>query len=161
MEVRTSSKCPHGCHPSPGSFQRSSSDSRVSPDKERTGKAPGMLSHSPPIRGVEEPYDFALRDIQLRLSHWGPPCHNMGLCSRPGEDPNAWKQFGPKQTRTIEPRYRPPGRRWILAAVLKGAQFCVLQNKHSSSSDVESMPGVGGGGRGGGVWILAVFRNWV
>jgi len=26
----------------------------------------------------------------------GPPIHNMGLCSRPGEDPNAWKQFGPE-----------------------------------------------------------------
>ena len=26
----------------------------------------------------------------------GPPIHNMGPCSRPGEDPNAWKQFGPK-----------------------------------------------------------------
>jgi hypothetical protein len=25
-----------------------------------------------------------------------PPIHNMGLCSRPGEDPNAWKQFGPE-----------------------------------------------------------------
>jgi len=39
-----------------------------------------------------------LRDIQLRLSqwgYWGPLIHNMGLCSRPGEDPNAWKQFGP------------------------------------------------------------------
>jgi hypothetical protein len=40
-----------------------------------------------------------LRDIQLRLSqwgYWGPPNHNMGPCIRPGEDPNAWKQFGPK-----------------------------------------------------------------
>ena len=39
------------------------------------------------------------RDIQLLLSLsvglLGPPIHNMGLCSRPGEDPNAWKQFGP------------------------------------------------------------------
>jgi hypothetical protein len=23
---------------------------------------------------------------------------NMGLCSRPGEDPNDWKQFGPETT---------------------------------------------------------------
>ena len=23
----------------------------------------------------------------------GPPIHNMGLCSRLGEDPNAWKHF--------------------------------------------------------------------
>ena len=33
----------------------------------------------------------------------GPPIHNMGPCSRPGEDPNAWKQFGPEPTRAIEP----------------------------------------------------------
>jgi hypothetical protein len=26
----------------------------------------------------------------------GPPIQNMGLCSRPGEEPNAWKQFGPE-----------------------------------------------------------------
>ena len=44
----------------------------------------------------------------------GPPNHNMGLCSRPGEDTNAWKQFGPEPTRAIEPRYRPPGQQWIL-----------------------------------------------
>jgi hypothetical protein len=25
----------------------------------------------------------------------------MGLCSRPGEDPNAWKQFGPETTWAI------------------------------------------------------------
>jgi hypothetical protein len=25
----------------------------------------------------------------------GPPIQNIGLCSRPGKDPNAWKQFGP------------------------------------------------------------------
>jgi hypothetical protein len=40
------------------------------------------------------------RDIQLRLSWWGcrgPTIHNMGPCSRPGEDPNVWKQFGPKR----------------------------------------------------------------
>jgi hypothetical protein len=27
-----------------------------------------------------------------------PPIHNMGLCMRPGEDPNAWKHFGPELT---------------------------------------------------------------
>ena len=45
-----------------------------------------------------------LRDIQLRLSpfgYWGPPIHNMGPCSRPGEDPSAWKQFGPEPTWAI------------------------------------------------------------
>ena len=35
--------------------------------------------------------------------HTGPPIHNhimimMGLCSRPEEDLNAWKQFGPETT---------------------------------------------------------------
>jgi len=44
-----------------------------------------------------DPLDFQAllpRDIQLRQSqcgYWGPPVHNMGPCSRPGEDPNAWK----------------------------------------------------------------------
>ena len=35
----------------------------------------------------------------LRLSqwgYWGPLIHSMGPCSRPGEDPNALKQFGPE-----------------------------------------------------------------
>jgi len=64
-----------------------------------------------------------LRDIQLRLSqwgYWGPPIHNMRLCSRPGEDPNAWKQFRPEPTWAIEPRYRPPGQQWILGQGLRG-----------------------------------------
>ena len=40
-----------------------------------------------------------LRDIQPRLSQWNPPFPNMGFYSRPGEDPNAWKHFGPKPPR--------------------------------------------------------------
>ena len=28
--------------------------------------------------------------------YWGPPLHNMGLCSRLGGGPNAWKHFGPE-----------------------------------------------------------------
>jgi hypothetical protein len=32
--------------------------------------------------------------------YWDPPVHNMGSCSRPGEDPNAWKPFGPKHLGT-------------------------------------------------------------
>ena len=43
------------------------------------------------------------------------PIHNMGLCSRPKEDPNAWKQFGP--TRAIEPWHWQPG---ILGGGLRG-----------------------------------------
>jgi hypothetical protein len=53
----------------------------------------------PPMRVA-----LLLRDIQLRLSqwgYWGPPIHNMGPCSRPGEDPNDWKQFGPKLFRAV------------------------------------------------------------
>ncbi len=34
----------------------------------------------------------------FQRGYWGPPIHNMGLCGRPGEDPNAWKQFGPETT---------------------------------------------------------------
>ena len=53
--------------------------------------------------------------------NWGPPIHN-GLCSRSGEDPSAWKHFGPEPTRAIEPRHRPPGQRWILGAGLRGVR---------------------------------------
>jgi hypothetical protein len=34
----------------------------------------------------------------VQRGYWGPPIHNMGLCGWPGEDPNAWKQFGPETT---------------------------------------------------------------
>ena len=47
----------------------------------------------------------------------------MGPCSRPGEDPNAWKQFGPEPDRAIEPRYRPPGQRGILGGGLGWGGF--------------------------------------
>ena len=40
--------------------------------------------------------------------------------SRPGEKPNGWKQFGPKQTRAIEPLSRPPVQRGILDEGLGG-----------------------------------------
>ena len=40
-------------------------------------------------------------------------------CSRPGEDPNAWKQFGPEPSRAMEPRYRPPGQQGILGRGLR------------------------------------------
>jgi hypothetical protein len=47
----------------------------------------------------EERVALLPRDIQLRLSqwgYWGPLVHNMRPCVRAGEDPKAWKQFGPK-----------------------------------------------------------------
>jgi hypothetical protein len=56
------------------------------------------------LQGLSTRMALPLRDIQLRLSQWGcwgPPIHNMGLCSRPGEDPNASKQFGPETTWAI------------------------------------------------------------
>ncbi len=56
----------------------------------------------------------------VQRGYWGPPIHNMGLSSRPGEDSSAWKQFGPEPTRAIEPRHRPPGQRWILDGGLRG-----------------------------------------
>ncbi len=34
----------------------------------------------------------------VQRGFWGPPIHNMGLCGRPGKDPNTWKQFGPETT---------------------------------------------------------------
>ena len=43
----------------------------------------------------------------------------MGLCSRPGEDSNAWKQFGPEPIRAIEPQHRPPGQRWVLGVGIR------------------------------------------
>ena len=33
---------------------------------------------------------------ELPWGYWGPPLHNMGLCSRLGEGANAWKHFGPE-----------------------------------------------------------------
>jgi len=48
----------------------------------------------------------------VQRGYWGPPIHNMGLCSRPGEDPNTWKHFGPEPIRAIEPQHRPPGQRF-------------------------------------------------
>jgi hypothetical protein len=60
----------------------------------------------------------------VQRGYWVPPIHNIelliGLCSRPGEDPNAWKQFEPEPTRAIEPRHRPPRQRWILDGGLRG-----------------------------------------
>ena len=56
----------------------------------------------------------------VQRGYWGPPIHNMGLCSRPGEDHNAWKLFGPEPTRAIEPQHRLPVQRWILGGGLRG-----------------------------------------
>jgi hypothetical protein len=77
------------------------------------------------LQGPPSRVALLLRDIQLRLSqwgYWGPLIHNMGPCSRPGEDHNAWKQFGPEPDLAvwvIEPRYRPPGQRAILGEGLR------------------------------------------
>ena len=63
------------------------------------------------LQGLPTRVALPLRDIQLRLSQWsyrGPPIHNMGLCSRPGEDPNAWKKFGPGREDDQRPRRWPP-----------------------------------------------------
>jgi len=40
--------------------------------------------------------------------------HNMGLCSRPGGDPNAWKHFGPEPDPGMRAVHKAPGRRGIL-----------------------------------------------
>ena len=43
------------------------------------------------LQGLPTRVALPLRDIQLRLSqwgYWGPPIHNMGSCTMPGEDPN-------------------------------------------------------------------------
>ena len=50
------------------------------------------------LQGLPTRVALPLRDIQLRLSKGATGVHNMGLCGRPGEDPNAWKQFGPETT---------------------------------------------------------------
>jgi hypothetical protein len=47
----------------------------------------------------------------VQKGYLDPPIHNMGLCSRLGEDPNTWKHFGPGPIRAIEPQHRPPGQR--------------------------------------------------
>ena len=71
-----------------------------------------------PAGGSSSPGHLAAA-VQRGYRDWGPPIHNMGRCSRPGEDPNAWKQFGPEPTRAIEPRHRPPGQQWILGEGLR------------------------------------------
>ena len=50
---------------------------------------------------------------ELSLGLLGSPYHNMGSCSRPGGDPNAWKHFGPEWTRGL-PLRRLLGQRGIL-----------------------------------------------
>ena len=52
--------------------------------------------------------------------YWGPPCHNMGPCSRPGGDPNAWKHFGPEPDPGMRALHKAPGRRGILEQGLRG-----------------------------------------
>jgi len=37
----------------------------------------------------------------VTVTYWGPPINNMGLCSRLGEDPKTWKHFGPEPIRAI------------------------------------------------------------
>jgi hypothetical protein len=71
----------------------------------------------------------------------GPPIHNMGPCSRPGEDPNSWKQFDPRQTRAIEPRYRPPGQRGILGDGLRGGVRVGRPFSHSQLAPSGDWPG--------------------
>ena len=41
---------------------------------------------------------------ELSFGPLGPPFHNMGLCGRPGGDPNAWKHFGPEKEQAIKGR---------------------------------------------------------
>jgi len=52
--------------------------------------------------------------------HWGPPFHNMGLCGRPGGDPNAWKHFGPEPDPGRRALHKAPGWRGILGEGLRG-----------------------------------------
>ena len=46
--------------------------------------------------------------------------HNMGLCSRPGGGPNAWKHFGPELDPGMRALHKAPGRRGILGRGLRG-----------------------------------------
>ena len=83
------------------------SDSRLRPHRVIRGPAAmGLLKQlmifgKSGLQGLPTRVALPLRDIQLRLSKGatGSPylyfVHNMGLCSRPGEDANAWKQSGP------------------------------------------------------------------
>ena len=63
------------------------------------GKSGLQYMQGPPTRVALLPRDIQLR--QSQCGYWGPPVHNMGPCSRPGEDPSAWKQFGPEPTWAI------------------------------------------------------------
>ena len=54
------------------------------------------------------------------LGATGPPLHNMGLCSRLGGGPNAWKHFGPELDPGMRAFHKAPGRRGILERGLRG-----------------------------------------
>ena len=46
--------------------------------------------------------------------------HNMGLYSRPGGGPNAWKHFGPELDPGMRAFHKAPGQRGILERGLRG-----------------------------------------
>ena len=57
---------------------------------------------------------------ELSLGLLGSPYHNMGSCSRPGGDPNAWKHFGPELDPGMGAFHKAPGQRGILGRGLRG-----------------------------------------
>ena len=57
---------------------------------------------------------------ELSLGLLGSPYHNMGSCSRPGGDPNAWKHFGPELDPGMGAFHKAPGQRGILGGGLRG-----------------------------------------
>jgi hypothetical protein len=71
------------------------------------------------LQGPPTRVALLLRDIQLRLSQWPPPIHNMGHVAGPGRTLMPGNNAGLSRTRAIEPRYRPPGQR--------------VKNKHSTA----------------------------
>ena len=57
---------------------------------------------------------------ELPWGYWGPPLHNMGLCSRLGGGPNAWKHFGPELDPGMRAFHKASGQRGILEVGLRG-----------------------------------------
>jgi len=54
-----------------------------------------------------------LRELEVKrrktMTYWGPPLHNMGLCSRLGGGANAWKHFGPELDPGMRAFHKAPG----------------------------------------------------
>ena len=85
--------------------------------REMTGVASLSFACSSPDPGNQRDHpELSLGLLESPFSMF----HNMGLCSRPGGGPNAWKHFGPELDPGMRALHKAPGRRGILGRGLRG-----------------------------------------